>query len=769
MVSLPRFSSPPKTIQKIILLGTCLPRKCGIATFTADLSRSLTDLDLGLTVESIAMIDRTGIPYPPEVRFEIPESDESAYRRTADWVNQPGYDILSIQHEYGIFGGEAGSYLMNLVREVKMPIVTTLHTVLENPSPAQKQVMDELLGLSERIIVMSERAVGFLSHVHQIPASKIDLIPHGIPTVDLANGSTFRNTLGIKGPMILTFGLLSPDKGIQYMIEAMVPILAQHPDAVYVVVGATHPNVAAYSGEEYRESLVQLTQDLGIESQVRFVDRFVSSDELVQYLGAMDYYVTPYLNPKQITSGTLAYSFAAGKAVISTPYCYAEELLADGRGVLVPFRDAHALAEAILGLEANPAGRAQMGRRAAEKGDQMRWPNVGLRYLESFSRAKLDSAARLKSISSTPVPIFRNTDKLPALSMAHLAELSDDTGILQHANFTTPNRAEGYCVDDNARALLLTTQLEGLAPLTSEQSLLQSRYLSFVLDAHNPLTGRFRNFMSFGREWLESAGSEDSQGRAIWSLGAAINRCQSMTRREVARSLFERSIPALLDTTSLRTWAYGVLAADEYLQRFPDRFDTLALLGKLADRIAHQYQSCATEPWPWFEPKLTYANARVCQALILAGDRLSNPSMLETGLKSLAWLMAQQTAAGGVFAPISTKGFACADERSYFDQQPIEAWSAVSACLLAHRVSGNPIWLEESGRAFSWFLGRNLLQVPVCDPETGGCHDGLHVTRINRNQGAESTLSWLCALTEMQLARQSTLSPSIRKETFEIN
>lgn len=769
MVSLPRFSSSPKTIQKIALLGTCLPRKCGIATFTADLSKALCDLDLGLTVESIAMIDRTGIPYPKGVRFQISESDLPAYRQTADLVNQAGYDILSVQHEYGIFGGEAGSYLMNLVREVNMPVVTTLHTVLENPSPAQKRVMDELLGLSERVVVMSQRAVGFLHHVHQVPPCKIDLIPHGIPVVDLTTGANFRDTLGIKGPMILTFGLLSPDKGIQFMIQAMVPILAKHPDAVYVVVGATHPNIAASTGEGYRESLVQMTKDLGIEHGVRFVDRFVSSEELAQYLGAMDYYVTPYLNPKQITSGTLAYSFAAGKAVISTPYCYAEELLADGRGVLVPFRNSEALANAILHLEANPEERSGMAGRAAEHGAQMGWHNVGMRYLASFSQAKRESAARLRSISAAPVPIFRITDTLPPINLTHLQEISDDTGIIQHATFTTPNRSEGYCVDDNARALLLTSQLEGVASLTPEQSLLQSRYLSFVLDAFNQGTGRFRNFMSYSRDWLEATGSEDSQGRALWALAACANRTKDISRREVAKELYERAAPALLETTSLRTWAYGVIAADEYLQRFPKNASMITYLGKLADRLVLQYENYATEPWPWFEPKLTYANARIPQALIIAGDRLGNSNLLETGLKSLAWLMALQTAAGGVFAPISSKGFSFGDERSFFDQQPIEAWSTVSACLAGYRVSGNPIWLEESGRAFSWFLGRNLLQISVGDPSSGGCHDGLHVTRINRNQGAESTLAWLCALTEIQLARQNPISSPVRKETFEIN
>lgn len=694
------------------------------------------------------MSDRADYVYPERVSHEIADCDRAAYGLAAEHINRHGYDVLSVQHEYGIFGGQAGCYLMNLVREAKMPIVTTLHTVLREPSPAQRAVMDELLQLSERVVVMSERAVAFLVDVHDVSPDKIDLIPHGIPDIKAGKGQELRSKLGIDGPMILTFGLLSPDKGIQYVIEAMPRIIWDHPGATYVVVGATHPHVRASSGEVYRESLATLAKDLGVAAHVRFVDRFVATEELVDYLAAMDIYVTPYLNAKQITSGTLAYAVGAGKAVISTPYWYAEELLADGRGMLVPFRDANAIAAAVLALEREPETRLDMGRKAAEFGKQMLWPEVGKSYLASFARAKSDSSERLRKLTQGPILAVQAPEALPDLRLDHLFDLSDDTGILQHATFTVPNRSEGYCVDDNARALLFTAYLDSGR---SDVALLQSRYLGFVLDAFNPASGRFRNFMSYGREWLEEAGSEDSHGRSLWALGAIVNRCKDRGRREVAKALFERGASALFATTSPRTWAYGVLAADEYLQAFPHEYSIQVLKQTMASRLWRQYEINQSDEWPWFEQSLTYANARLSQALIVAGEAVENRGMLEAGLESLSWLMGVQTGPGGVFAPIGTNGFyARSAERAYFDQQPVEASASVSACLSASRITGNPMWLDGARRAFRWFLGENMLGQPLYDRSTGGCQDGLHEKRVNRNQGAESTLSFQCALAELR-------------------
>lgn len=650
-----------------------------------------------------------------------------------------------------------------------MPIVTTLHTVLQEPSAAQRLVMDELLELSERIIVMSKTAIGFLAEAHNVPLAKIDLIPHGIPQVEISAGKALRESLGIPGPMILTFGLLSPDKGIQYVIEAMPAILKELPGATYILVGATHPNVQAHAGESYRESLLELAENLGVSANVRFVDRFVTTEELVQYLSATDIYVTPYLNPKQITSGTLAYSIGAGKAVISTPYWYAEELLADGRGILVPFRDSDSISDAVLKLQRDPALAAALAQKASAYGQQMIWPEVAKRYLASFSRAKRDSADRLRSLVQQPVNSGFAVNQLPDCILDHLLVLSDDTGILQHATYSTPNREEGYCVDDNARALLLTAYLDQVEDIPKALDLAQSRYLSFVQHAFNPANGRFRNFFGYDRKWLEQMGSEDSHGRSLWSLGTMVNRCRDNGRRALSKNLFDRAAPAILKTTSLRTWAYGILACDEYLQAVPHEYSTLAIKQQLAQKLHQQFELNQTADWPWFEDRLTYANARLAQALIVAGDSLGNQPMLEHGLLALKWLMNVQQSPSGLFAPIGSDGFYLkGHERAYFDQQPIEAAASVGACLRAARTTNDSGWLNNALHAFHWFLGENMLGQPLIDPSTGGCFDGLHEKRLNRNQGAESTLSYLCALVELRNFAALPVHRVLLKDTHEV-
>ena len=443
--------------------------------------------------------------------------------------------------------------------------------------------------------------------------------------------------------------------------------------------------------------------------------------------------------------------------MISTPYWYAEELLADGRGVLVKFRDPGSIAEAVLALQASPETRNEMGRLAAQFGKQMLWPEVGRCYLASFARAKRENAERLKSLVRPPTMKSPFENSLPILNLKHLKDLSDDTGIIQHATFTVPNRSEGYCVDDNARALLFTAQMETNGPLSNDLSLLQSRYLSFVLYAFNGKNGRFRNFMGYDRTWLEEAGSDDSHGRSVWSLGAMVHRCQDQSRRDIAKVLFETSAPALYKTTSLRTWAYAVLGTEEYLQAFPHEYSVQVLRHTMANRIWQQFEVSASEDWPWFEEGATYGNARISQALLLAGEAIVNHQFLDAGLKSLAWLMNLQSTPSGLFAPIGTNGFyRRGSELSRFDQQPIEAASAVSACISAYKVTADPIWLEEAHRAFRWFLGANSLGLPVYDPMSGGCHDGLHPDRVNRNEGAESTLSFICALNDIRVAMDAS-------------
>lgn len=708
------------------------------------------------------MSDAAEYAYPEVVRQEIPQQDIDSYKRAAALLNDEAYDVLSVQHEYGIFGGDTGRFLLTLLRETRIPIVTTLHTVLPEPSLSQRTVLAEVLELSERVIVMSGRAVAILAKEYGIGPEKIDMVPHGIPDFNPATGGVLRELLDIPGPMLLTFGLLSPGKGIEYVIRAMPAIVAHNPDVSYVVLGATHPHVKAASGETYRESLEQLAETLGVADNVRFVNQFVTTAELTAYLGAADIYISPYIDRNQITSGTLAYAVGAGKCVISTPYLYAEELLADGRGLVVPFRDPAAIAEAVSNIQENPENSREMARRAAVFGATMKWPEVARHTMESFYQAARQGPVRVEVGTSN-----RLRSKIPALSFKHVLALTDDTGIIQHATFTVPNRSEGYCVDDNARALILTAYLADDRPLTAELARSQAMYLAFVCDSFNPANGRFRNFMDYGRRWLEEAGSEDSHGRTLWALGTVIGRCPIDGYRKVACRVFEDGCDAVAATTSPRTWAYAVLAAQEVLRTCPVHERALALLSTSGHRLLRQYRAYSSDQWRWFEDTLTYGNARLSQALIVAGRACRNQSMLNAGIESLAWLAEQQTADLGVFAQIGTNRYFAEQKTSapvrsaMFDQQPLEAWDSVSAYLAAFEATSDASWLKKADRAYGWFLGDNMLGVPVYDPLSGGCQDGLHLDRPNENQGAESTLAFLCASLEMRQADGVALAPRV--------
>jgi len=738
-------------IRRVAMLGNYLPRQCGIATFTADLSDAIAAEVPALDCFVLAMNDGGArYPYPPRVRFEIAENEPTAYRRAADFLNVNTVDVVSVQHEYGIFGGKAGAHVLALLHELRMPVVTTLHTILAEPDPHQRRVMDDLTRLSERLVVMSARGAALLREVHGVPERKIDLIPHGIPMVPSASAS--KDRLGVEGKaVLLTFGLLSPDKGIEYVIDALPAILARFPNTVYIVLGATHPHVRERHGESYRVMLETRALRLGVDASVIFHNRFVSHDELTEFLAAADLYVTPSLQPEQSTSGTLAYAVGSGKAVISTPYVYARELLADGRGILIPWRDAGAIAGAVNNLLADDAERLALGQRAAAHGRSMQWPAVARRYLESFERARGEHATRRRT-SFHARTLAERPAGLPELNLAHLRLLTDDTGLLQHALYSIPRYDEGYCLDDNARALLLMTLVEEAG--TDEAAAvraLASRYLAFVSHAFNPSAGRFRNFMSYERRWTETAGSEDSHGRAAWALGAVVGRLGDPGRRSLAADLFHAALPAVQTFSSPRAWAYALLGIDEYLGAFRGDRGVQAVRGALAERLMGLFRRTSGPTWPWFENRVTYCNARLPQALLVAGARMDDPGMVAAGTRALEWLASIQRSPDGYFAPVgSNAGVERGVPVAAFDHQPVEACAMVSACLEAYRLTGDGCWTQHARRAFSWFLGQNHLQHSLYDASTGGCRDGLHADRPNENQGAESTLSFLLTLVDMQ-------------------
>jgi glycosyltransferase involved in cell wall biosynthesis len=739
------------TLQAVALLGNHLPRQCGIATFTTDLGSAIADEYPALGCFVLAMNDagRRHV-YPPEVRFEIEENDAASYRRAVDFLNVSPVDAVSLQHEYGIFGARSGSLIVPLLAELRMPIVTTLHTILAEPDPVQRRVMGEIVRLSERLVVMSAHGAALLQQVHRVSPDKIDLIPHGIPEVMFAPGN--KDRLGVAGKsVILTFGLLSPDKGIEYVIDALPAILRDHPDTVYVVLGATHPHVLEHSGESYRLMLEARAQRLGVAGSIIFHDRFVSQRELGEFLSAADIYVTPYLNPEQSTSGTLAYAIGAGKAVISTPYRYAKELLADDRGILVPSRDAGAIAREVLGLLDAPERCAAMRARAAAYGSGMAWGTVARRHVDSLERATRDHADRRRSTFHART-LAERPASLPELNLDHLLCLTDDTGVLQHASFVVPRYEEGYCLDDNARALMLLVLLEesGVVERRAVRSP-ASRYLAFVSHAFHPASGRFRNFLTYARTWGEARGSEDSHGRAIWALGTVVGRARDPGRRSLSGDLFHAALPALTHLSSPRAWAYALLGIDEYLRAFSGDTSVQAMRGLLTERLMGLHARASGEGWPWFEDHVTYGNARLPQALIVSGRAMGEEGAVEVGLRSLDWLATVQRGPGGYFAPIGSNGFyRRGSTPALYDQQPVEACGMISACLEAHRVTGAARWSTIAGSAFGWFLGQNHLQQGLYDVSTGGCRDGLHADRVNENQGAESTISFLLALHDMR-------------------
>jgi glycosyltransferase involved in cell wall biosynthesis len=742
--------SDERSIRRVAVLGNHLPRRCGIATFTTDLSEAIASVGPDLDCFVLAMNDAGHQhAYPGRVRFELPDNDVGAYTRAADFLNVNAVDVISVQHEYGIFGGKAGSHVLTLLRELRMPVVTTLHTILAAPNLHQRRVMDELTTLSDRLVVMTAGAGELLRTVHGVDEEKIDVIPHGIPNVPFS-GSKHR--LGVEGrPLILTFGLLSPDKGIEYVIDALPTILSHYPDAVYIILGATHPHIVERHGETYRLMLEDRAKRLGVDGNVIFHNRFVSQSELCEFLAAADIYITPYLNPEQIASGTLAYALGAGKAVISTPYPYAKELLANGRGILVPWKDASAIGAEIVGLLDDPEKRLDFSRRAAEHGRAMLWPAVAHSYLRTFERARTEHDQRRRTEFRASTLASRPAE-LPQVNLDHVGIMTDGTGMLQHAAYNVPRYDEGYCVDDNARALMLMTLLEDAG--TDDPKLvraLASRYLAFVNHAFNRPLGRFRNFMSHSRMWAEEQGSEDSHGRALWALGTVVGLSADPGRHSLAGALFHAALPAVSGFSSPRAWAYTLLGIEQYLHAFEGDRSVQAAGRQIGERLLALFRRTDQPDWPWYESRVTYCNARLPQALIATGSWTGDMDMTATGIRSLEWLMTIQRTEDGYFAPVGTNGFFDRGmTAAVFDQQPVEACATVSACMHAFRTTGDHRWADHARRAFTWFLGQNQLQQALYDPRSGGCRDALHADRMNENQGAESTLSFLLALMDMR-------------------
>jgi glycosyltransferase involved in cell wall biosynthesis len=750
-------------LRRVAFIGNHLPRRCGIATFTNHLHRAISSDRPDLQTGVVAMNDGgRSYDYPAAVQFQVRDEVAADYLQTAHALNEARVDIVSLQHEYGIFGGEAGGHIVDLLKPLTMPVVTTLHTVLPAPTPEQRQVMGKIIGLSTKLVVMAEKGRDLLQSVHGVPHHKIEVIPHGIPDFPFIEPVHAKTKFGFSGKtVILTFGLLSPSKGIETVINAMPDIIRRCPSAVYVVLGATHPNLIRREGEAYRESLSARVRELGITDHVVFFNQFVDQATLLEYISMCDVYVTPYLNEAQMTSGTLAYSFGLGKAIVSTPYWHARELLHDGRGTLVPFGDAKATGSEISALLTNDVRRHAMRKRAYAFSRSMTWAQTAKLYVAAFE------SARQTSRIGKPAPVAHGElwgacQAFPALRTGHFLSMCDSTGLLQHAIHSIPDRSHGYCIDDNARALLLSTLLAntGEEPLPELNTV---RFASFIQHAWNPQARRFRNFMGYDRQWLEAQGSEDSHGRTLWALGECARNDSDPSRRKWAAALFKTAMPSVEAFQSPRAWAFTLLGLDAYCSAVVGDLAASELRELLSEKLMSLLQAAKTEDWFWYEDVLAYDNARLPQAMIVTGAALKQSAMIEVGLASLRWLMALQTTPNGDFRPVGTGSFGAKRKvPEVFDQQPVEAAATISACIAAWRVNKHEEWLAGAVSAFQWFVGSNDLRSSLIDAETGGCMDGLHPDRPNENRGAESAVCYLLGLAEIrQFARAGVAtSPS---------
>ncbi len=737
------------------MIGSYVPRRCGIATFTNDLARAVRqngcgDVGLGgCSVHIVAMNDRNQhYDYGSEVLVEVHQHRRDDYRNAADILNTGKIDVVSLQHEYGLYGGECGEYILELLDRLRKPVISTLHSILSEPSDKQREVLRTICERSSCVVVMASRARHLLNEIYDVPLDRIKLIPHGVPDVPFGDTEPFKERFGLSGrPTILTFGLLGPGKGIETVLDALSQVVPDHPNVAYVILGVTHPAVIRESGELYRISLELRAVELGIQKNVLFHNRYVSIEDLREYLQAADIYITPYREKEQITSGTLVYALAAGKAIISTPYWHAQELLVNGRGRLVEFSEPNGFVDALKELLGNDKKRETMRKAAYDFGRSMVWPRVGEQYGAVFDQARKAYAEAPGGRVAERKALMRMS--LPDRRLDHLYVMSDDTGVLQHAQYSTPDRRHGYCTDDNARALIVA----GMAwTLFQEDEVLPylRTYLSFLHHAQIAETGRFRNFMSYDRRWLEEDGSDDCQGRAIWALGYLIAHAPTDALQSLACDLFRAAVPATESLQWPRAWALSILGLHYYLREFPDDQSVCRRQTKLAEQLNGVFAEHGADEWPWFEDTVTYDNARPAQALIVAGMGLDRSDWVDRGVSVLRWLLEAQTSPEGHLSIIGNKGWMRRDgNRAQFDQQPLEAAALIGACKAAYRTNNDKRWLIEMRRCFEWYIGRNDLGASMVDFKSRGCFDGLKPSGVNHNQGAESLLSWLLSLLTM--------------------
>ncbi len=735
--------------MKIAYIGTYPPRQCGIGTFTNNLINAVlssTSYDSISDHANVVALNNPGpehqYSYPDEVKFTIRQEHQRDYINAARYINLSDSRAVVLNHEFGIFGGEDGVYILPLLFRLRVPLIVTFHTVLREPSFSQKSIVQEIGKAARKIVVMSQRAVDFLTDIYGIPREKVALIEHGVPDYPGLSHEKTKEEYGFKDrKVLLTFGLLSRNKGIETVINALPGVVKKHPDILYIILGKTHPAVLKHSGEEYRNYLGLLAKNLGVQDNVIFLKAFLDEESLFRYLTACDIYVTPYLNEAQITSGTLSYAVGAGAAVLSTPYWHAQELLADGRGRLFDFKDSGALAGELNDILDHPQKMEALRKAAYDYGKQIRWPRIGREYLNLAKSIKLP-----EGYTSEQKKIIIDTSMMPGYSLQHIRRLTDDTGIVQHAKYGIPNLKEGYCLDDNARALLmaLMANRQNKDPVAIELIPIYLSYIHYMQTSQ----GNFRNFMSFSRKFLDEQGSEDSFGRTIWALGYLIHRAPNESYQEFGKDLFQRSIQYFGALNHLRGIANTIIGICYYLRRYPGDKDKENTLNQLTNKLLAAWDQHSSPQWPWFEEALTYDNAILPLSLFHAVETVDNERAKEVAKKATQFLE-DTTMEKGYLSLIGSNGwYARGGKRACFDQQAIDTMATVRLFYQAYKVTRMHHYMEKMYSSYLWFLGDNELRLPLYDHETKGCYDGLQDAGINQNQGAESTLAyWISHLT----------------------
>ncbi len=754
---------------KVLFIGTYVPKECGIATFTSDLLNSVSGENNNVHCEVIALNDPSETyNYPEEVVFQIQRDRIEDYYRAADYINQSDIDIVCLQHEFGLFWGNAGDYIFSLISGINKPVISTMHTVIREPEPEYRIAIEKLIRYSQKLIVMSQTAVEMLKDVYKAPDDKIELIFHGVPDYPFNNCDKYKKKLNLKGtPLVLTFGLLSQNKGIESMLEALPEVVSQYPDLVYLILGATHPIIKKNFGETYRQYLQNKVSELGLEKNVVFHDKFVEKEELCNYILASDIYVSPYLSKEQIVSGALTYAIGMGKAIVSTPYWYAQEMLSDNRGLLVDFGDTEGFRKSLLHLIENPEECDNMRKKAYDFGRKMTWKNVGKQYNTVFIKALKNYGTYSTSNKFNFLP-----NQLPEVKLDYLKLLTDDVGIIQHTNLGVPARHHGYSTDDVGRALVALTQLIDSQKKAEELWRLITTYMSFLEHAQTD-TGHFHNFMSYKREFLDEKGSEDTLGRAIYGLGHVVS-CPYLSKniRTLAHTLMSKTRPEMEKLNYPRAKAYTICGlyemlragvdADEFESVFNSRRDAIKSVDSLvskdtfesifinhANSLVDLYEANHKEDWDWFEPTVTYSNAKLSESLLLAYNYTKDRTYRNVGLATLDFLTEIQWK-GDFFDIVGNQGwYSYSGKKPIFDQQPIEAGYLTQAYVSAYEIVREKKYLELARYSFEYFLGRNRLKTVMYDYSTGAVCDGLNCDGMNYNQGAESVICFLMALSSL--------------------